>query len=68
MAVVVQPGFLIPVLALEADGVSEACFSASLSDGLARFAPGLVAGAPGDLALVVGQLLRGAQVVAHVSL
>jgi len=61
-----QPGFFVFVLAGIAQvavGGELGVLAAGADDRAEALAPGGVAGAPGDLAVSVGQLLRGAEVV-----
>ena len=66
MAVVVQAGFVIMVLALEADRVGHADLLGELRTLFGCFAPRFVFGAPGGVAVLVGDFLRGAEVIALV--
>ncbi|MNS90402.1 hypothetical protein D3C72_1244520 [compost metagenome] len=61
-----QPGFLVVILALEAQWVGNACLARRVGDDLSRGAPGLVLRRPCNLAGLVGQLLGCAEVVALV--
>ncbi len=67
MAVVVQPGFFIQVLTLEAQGVVGGAGVAVAVTGLGELAPGAVVADPGELsaglAVAFCQLHRGAEVV-----
>lgn len=63
MAVVVQPGFFIQVLALEAQGVVGGAGVAVAVTGLGELAPGAVVADPGELTVAFCQLHRGAEVV-----
>jgi hypothetical protein len=58
MAVVVQPAFLIGILALEAQGVIDFSYVET-----ADFAVSTVMRRPDDLAIRSGEFLRGAKVV-----
>ncbi|KVF74561.1 hypothetical protein WS75_16090 [Burkholderia sp. FL-7-2-10-S1-D7] len=66
MPVVMQPRLMVMVLPLEADGIGDRCFAGCFPDGLLRNAPRAVLRAPRNLAVLVRQLLRCAEVVALV--
>ena len=66
MAVVVQPCFVVVVLALKSDWVGQAFLPCPVRALFCDFAPRLVLRGPGHVAVVVGQFLRGAEVVAVV--
>ena len=66
MAVVVQPCFVIMVLALKPDRVGQAFLPRPVRALLRDFTPGFVLRGPGHVAVVVGQFQRGAEVVALV--
>lgn len=61
-----EPGFLVVILALEAQWVGNTCLARRFGDDLARGAPCLVLRTPGNLAGFIGQLLRCAEVIALV--
>ncbi|KUM04883.1 hypothetical protein Cv017_12145 [Chromobacterium subtsugae] len=63
MAVVVQPGLVVMILPLEAERVADAGFACDVGDDFARFAPGFVVHFQRERAMLIGQRLRGAQVV-----
>jgi hypothetical protein len=63
ISVVVQAGFLVPVLALEPNRIRYSGLASRVADDLFGLPPGLVLSGPGDIAFVVGQFLRRAQVV-----
>ncbi len=63
VAVVVQPRFVVVVLALEAQGVAQAGALGGLGDEFAGGAPGLVFHFQRPFAFFIGQELGGAQVV-----
>ena len=66
MAVVVQPRFVVVVLALESDRVGQAFLPRPVRALFRDFAPRFVLPRPGHVAVVVGEFLRGAEVVAVV--
>jgi hypothetical protein len=66
MAVVVQPRFVVVVLALESDGVGQADVLGEFRALFSGFAPCVVLRAPGGVAVLVGEYLRRAEVVALV--
>jgi hypothetical protein len=66
MPVVVQAGFVVVVLALEPDRVGQADLLGEFRALFLRLAPRFVVGAPGGIAVLVGDFLRGAEVVALV--
>ena len=66
MPVLAQAGFVVVVLALEADWLGQADLLGELRALFSRFTPRLVLGAPGGVAVVVGDFLRRAEVVALV--
>ncbi|OCX14113.1 hypothetical protein BBI10_21455 [Pseudomonas graminis] len=66
MPVVVQAGFVVVVLALEPDGAGQADLLGEFRALFGCFSPRLVLGAPGGVAVLVGDFLRGAEVVALV--
>ena len=66
MPVVMQAGFVVVVLALESDRVGQADVLGEFRALFLGFAPCFVLRAPSGLAVVVGEFLRGAEVVALV--
>ena len=58
-----KSSFLVQVLALEADRISDPGFARGVANDFTGMAPSLVLRAPGDAAFVVSQFLRRAQVI-----